>query len=584
MAREQGSWGSRARVRIVSVAACIVAACGMAGESEPPSKAAVLVLAATTASTTEIRTAEVSACGTGAHDAHQFAAGCVVCHACGGVYAFGHVTLPGGTSTEGGEIVRGTSGTSCAVACHSQGGSPFTPISWSAVGPLACTSCHTGIAGEQADFRSGHAVAIPADPAAERAGCGGCHLSDVHLSGTVRITDGAGGYVDVTRGDPGELVGACKSCHDGSGVPIAGQTPPLLVGYDDAVAGDFHGARAGTGFGGTLTPGFSRGEGPLACTMCHSAHASANDFVIARRVNGFAIPAGAIDRAGVGAQLLCESCHEGPRHNQCAGCHGLDPMPAGSPCFACHGHEGIVSFPQPWQAGIVYHYDSRWSCAHCHDPGWMPILEYTPPRITTPVNVSDVSGTSAAVSWRTDELATSYVEFGESGVLGRTAGQQGFRTIHAVTLTGLAPGTTYSLRVRTSDRLRNVRLSAIQTFTTVDPFGPPAPTIVPTADLMGCYTTHETATFVWEPVTISNGDPVEYRVEVYDSSALDSPLLESGWLSTTTWSTQVALGAPAIWYWRVRARNAATDIPGPWSIADAFWVGEGHSLGWCDDY
>lgn len=528
-------------------------------------------------------TAEIDVCvATGAHASHELAAGCALCHVCGGVYGFSELTLPRGTSTVGGEIVRGPGGTTCTVACHSQSG-PLVPVSWTAAGPLACSSCHDTVAPVGVMYRSAHAAAVPGDPIMERSGCEGCHVSDGHLSGTIRITDGMGGSVEVAPNDPAQLTAACNTCHDGTGAPINGQTPPLLVGFDSAT-GDFHGSRVGAGFGGSLAAPYGRSEPPIACTVCHSAHASPNDFMVAQTVNGTTIPAGVIDRAGIGGEFLCEACHEGPRHDQCSGCHGADPMPAGSPCFACHGHEGIVSFPQPWQGGRVMHEDGRWSCAHCHSPGWMPTLEYSPPTILGGVAVSNVTGSSATISWTTDEPATSYVELGEGTTVGAVRGNGAFATSHSVTLTELIPSTTYSFRVRSSDRMRNVRLSSLQTFATSNPLAPPAPTIVPAHDVGDC-APMTGASFAWNPVASPTGNPVQYRMVADNSTTFDenSLTLDSGWLMDTSWMVVVALPRePVMWYWRVIARDTVTLASSPPSNTDGFWVGDLTYVGGCE--
>ena len=76
-----------------------------------------------------------------------------------------------------------------------------------------------------------------------------------------------------------------------------------------------------TGFGGTLKAPYARNQGPVDCEDCHGAHASANSFLLATVVNGTVLPPGSIDRAGVGAEQLCNACHQGDRHEACKSCH-----------------------------------------------------------------------------------------------------------------------------------------------------------------------------------------------------------------------------------------------------------------------
>jgi phosphodiesterase/alkaline phosphatase D-like protein len=58
------------------------------------------------------------------------------------------------------------------------------------------------------------------------------------------------------------------------------------------------------------------------------------------------------------------------------------------------------------------------------------------------------------------------------------ANPPGWNTSHRVDLTGLMPNTTYVWRVRTRDAFRNETHTALGTFRTVDPAGPPAPVLV----------------------------------------------------------------------------------------------------------
>ncbi|HTZ45177.1 MAG TPA: DUF4082 domain-containing protein [Jatrophihabitans sp.] len=83
-----------------------------------------------------------------------------------------------------------------------------------------------------------------------------------------------------------------------------------------------------------------------------------------------------------------------------------------------------------------------------------------PPPDTTPPVVSGVtatgSGTSATVSWTTDEPATSTVKYGTSaGALTSTATSAGLSTAHSVALTGLAANTRYYYQVVTADAAGN---------------------------------------------------------------------------------------------------------------------------------
>lgn len=74
------------------------------------------------------------------------------------------------------------------------------------------------------------------------------------------------------------------------------------------------------------------------------------------------------------------------------------------------------------------------------------------------VTITPASDGTALVTWTTDEASTSRVDFG-AGALTSFAETPGFATAHAVTLTGLASGATYLLRVTSADAFANAATS-----------------------------------------------------------------------------------------------------------------------------
>ena len=81
------------------------------------------------------------------------------------------------------------------------------------------------------------------------------------------------------------------------------------------------------------------------------------------------------------------------------------------------------------------------------------------PDVTLPI-ISDIvvteAATSVIVTWATDELADSFIDFGTvSGVLDLTVGDSEDVTAHEVTITNLSSGQTYFYTVGSSDRANN---------------------------------------------------------------------------------------------------------------------------------
>ena len=85
-----------------------------------------------------------------------------------------------------------------------------------------------------------------------------------------------------------------------------------------------------------------------------------------------------------------------------------------------------------------------------------PAADTTPP-VVTGVGVA-TSGSTATITWTTDENSSSVVQYGTTSALGQNAsGTSG--TSHSVTITGLTSGATYSYRVSSSDAAGNATTS-----------------------------------------------------------------------------------------------------------------------------
>ncbi len=90
----------------------------------------------------------------------------------------------------------------------------------------------------------------------------------------------------------------------------------------------------------------------------------------------------------------------------------------------------------------------------------------TPPVISN-IGVSSVTSSTVTISWVTNEPSTSQVDYGLTTSYGySTTLDSTLATVHSVTITGLASGTTYDFRVRSSDASSNEAVSSNNTFTT----------------------------------------------------------------------------------------------------------------------
>jgi len=110
-------------------------------------------------------------------------------------------------------------------------------------------------------------------------------------------------------------------------------------------------------------------------------------------------------------------------------------------------------------------YDARSNESAQSAPAVVMTPDLTPPTIS---NVASTpANTTCAVTWTTNEAATSQVEYGLTTSYGSlTALDPTLVTSHSVQVTGLTAAQTYHYRVRSKDAANNERISGDYTFTT----------------------------------------------------------------------------------------------------------------------
>src|SRR6185436_14508993 len=87
------------------------------------------------------------------------------------------------------------------------------------------------------------------------------------------------------------------------------------------------------------------------------------------------------------------------------------------------------------------------------------------------IAASGITTNSATISWTTNELADTQVDYGTTTSYGlQTTLNTSLVTSHAQSLAGLAAGTTYHYRVRSADASGNLALSGDQIFVTTQSF------------------------------------------------------------------------------------------------------------------
>ncbi len=175
-----------------------------------------------------------------------------------------------------------------------------------------------------------------------------------------------------------------------------------------------------------------------------------------------------------------------------------------------------------------------------------------PPDETAPVITgvasSDVTASSAIITWTTDEEATSEVQYGLASNYGSgTMVDEALSLGHRVMLSGLVYGTTYHYRVRSADAAGNLAMSGDYTFTTIDN----VPPVISRLRVVEVTTT--SATVAWTTDEKSDSR-VDYGLSRYYglSTAPDAVLV-------TSHSVTVTGLLPGTWY---NCRAASADASG----------------------
>ncbi len=123
----------------------------------------------------------------------------------------------------------------------------------------------------------------------------------------------------------------------------------------------------------------------------------------------------------------------------------------------------------------------------------LPLAPDTTAPVISAVTVSGLSSNSVTINWTTDEASDGRVEYGLTANYGSTALNGSAVTSHTVTLTGLAPMTSYNYRVISQDPSGNTATSGNFQFTTM----PANSDIIidnPAATTVGSWTTASSST------------------------------------------------------------------------------------------
>jgi Protein of unknown function (DUF1800) len=97
----------------------------------------------------------------------------------------------------------------------------------------------------------------------------------------------------------------------------------------------------------------------------------------------------------------------------------------------------------------------------------------TPLLIITSISSSNISDVGATITWRTNRMSDSHVEYGISTQYGNVVSLKTMDTSHRLNVFGLTPDTLYHYRVKSKDEAGNLSTSGDLTFTTGKSSSPP---------------------------------------------------------------------------------------------------------------
>ncbi len=200
-------------------------------------------------------------------------------------------------------------------------------------------------------------------------------------------------------------------------------------------------------------------------------------------------------------------------------------------------------------SGTTYYYVAQSTAAN-GATGYSPTSTFTttgtapaPPPVISNVASSNVSGTSATITWTTSVAATAQVNYGTTTAYGSSSAvTTALVTSQSVTLTGLTPGTTYNFDVVSANSGGNSSVSANFTLTTSTASG--TPPVISSIATSGITTTSVTITWTTDQASSSQvnyGTTAAYG----SSSTLNSSLATShsvtltGLTASTTYNFSV---------------------------------------------
>ena len=167
------------------------------------------------------------------------------------------------------------------------------------------------------------------------------------------------------------------------------------------------------------------------------------------------------------------------------------------------------------------------------------------------VAAAGITQSAVTITWTTDEMADTQVEYGTAPTYGKATGLSTARvTAHSKAITGLTPNTLYHYRAKSKDAAGNLAVSGDFTFTTTAPDKtPPAISGIAVTGV-----TQSAATIIWTTDELSDTQ-VEYgTAATYGRSTTASTRV------TAHAKTITGLTNNTLYHFRVKSKDAAGNV------------------------
>ncbi|WDT74630.1 MAG: fibronectin type III domain-containing protein [Candidatus Manganitrophus sp.] len=207
----------------------------------------------------------------------------------------------------------------------------------------------------------------------------------------------------------------------------------------------------------------------------------------------------------------------------------------------------------------LYHYRvlSKDTAGNLATSGDNTFTTSAPPDTTPPtfsgITAGNLTGNSVTISWTTNELADTQVQYGVTTAYGSTTTLNSvLSTSHSQGLTGLSASTTYHYRVVSKDAAGNLATSGDNTFTTPAPPDTTPPTF---SGIAAGNLTSNSVNISW-----TTHEPADTQVQYGTTTAYGSTTSLNNTMTTSHNQGLTGLSAATAYHFRVLSRDAAGNL------------------------